>query len=340
MIERQRETGDALCGGFLSWRTIDSLSVLGIEPAGHPIDKIRLFAHHGSAQAPLPRPAMAVSRRHLDTRMQAAALAAGAAIERGVAVRSVDGLRLHLDDGASLDAGALFLGNGKHDVRGIMRKRFVDTDPTIGLRTRLPPGSALTRLIGGAVELHLFRGGYAGLCLQEDGSGNLCLAVRRSRLRDAGGMDALLRVIGGEIPALGDRIAAGWGAVDAVANVPYGWRATDTTAGLFRMGDQAGVIPSLAGEGMGIAVASGIRAADAFAHGGPDASHDYQQRLARATRGPIGRAALLRDLGERRLGAVVLLAAMRIAPGAAALAARWTRINGPTVDDGMKAAHI
>ena len=32
VIERTRETGDALCGGFLSWRTLAAVERLGIDP--------------------------------------------------------------------------------------------------------------------------------------------------------------------------------------------------------------------------------------------------------------------------------------------------------------------
>src|SRR3546814_3142160 len=39
---------------------------------------------------------------------------------------------------------------------------------------------------------------------------------------------------------------------------------------LFRLGDQAGVIPSLAGEGMGLALASADAAVAAWRHGGGD----------------------------------------------------------------------
>jgi flavin-dependent dehydrogenase len=340
LIERQRETGDALCGGFLSWRTLDSLSALGIAPQGARITRVRLFSGHRMAEAALPRPAIGVSRRNLDTLLQAQAEQAGAAIERGVAVRALEGGALRLDDGAEMRAQALFLANGKHELRGARRDAAPSNDPTIGLRTRLPATPGLARMLDGAIELHLFRGGYAGLCLQEDGSGNLCLAVRRSRLRGEGGPDALIGAIGQEIPALGERMEAGWETIDAIANVPYGWRARATTPGIFRLGDQAGVIPSLAGEGMGIAIASGVAAAAAFADGGSASSPFFQQRLAWATRGPIARATLLRDLGERRWGAAAMLAAMRLAPGAAGMAARWTRIAAPMVDDGRSAAHI
>ena len=61
---------------------------------------------------------------------------------------------------------------------------------------RLPASPALTRLLAGAIELHLFPGGYVGLCLQEDGTGNLCMAVHRSRLTAAGSPEALLAALG------------------------------------------------------------------------------------------------------------------------------------------------
>ena len=70
VIERQREIPDALCGGFLSWRTLAALERLGIaadrlNPAR--IGTVRLFAARRMVAAPLPAPALAVSRRRLDT---------------------------------------------------------------------------------------------------------------------------------------------------------------------------------------------------------------------------------------------------------------------------------
>src|SRR3546814_2428459 len=157
-------------------------------------------------------------------------------------------------------APAFFLAAGKNGFRGFPREpaEWQRGDPAIGLRLRLPSHPALDRLVGDAVELHLFDRGYAGLVRQEDGSGNLCLAVHKSRLDEAGGDPAaLLRALGGALPHLGERLAhADWSqAVDAIGHVPYGWRTADSAPALFRLGDQAGVIPSLAGEGMGLALA-------------------------------------------------------------------------------------
>jgi menaquinone-9 beta-reductase len=44
ILERQAVIGDALCGGFMSWHTLRSLSRLGVDPGGHPIDRVRVFA--------------------------------------------------------------------------------------------------------------------------------------------------------------------------------------------------------------------------------------------------------------------------------------------------------
>ena len=95
--------------------------------------------------------------------------------------------------------------------------------------------------------------------------------------------------------------------------------------GLFRLGDQAGVIPSLAGEGIDIALASGLAAADALARGA-DATA-FQPVFARTLVRPIAIAGALWRTAEHPLGARALLAATRVVPALAGLAARLTRID-------------
>lgn len=332
LVERTRETPDALCGGFMSWHMLAMLERLGV--AGETLNtetvtRVRLVTGHAVAEAPLPSPARAVSRRRLDTVLLAAAADAGAVIERGIGVRAVADGVARLDDGACVRAEALFLASGKHDTRGLARPPEArGEDPTLGLRVRLAPGSALERLLGDAIELHLMSGGYAGLVRQEDGSGNLCMAVRRSRLQAAGTPEQLLNTLAGEQPALGERLAlrAPGGSIDAVANVPYGWRATASTAGVFRLGDQAGVIPSLAGEGMTIALASALAAADAYRAGGPGAAVSFQREFAARLQRPIGVAAVAWRASERPwLGSLAMRLA-RLSPALLPLLARATRV--------------
>lgn len=325
MLERQREIGDALCGGFLSWHSLAELDRLGVEKLrGATVDHVRLCARTGSAEARLPRPALAVSRRQLDSALLRHAEACGAHVERGVLAREIEGRTIRAD-GQVFAPDRLLLATGKHDIRGAGRPKPAG-DPALGLRLRLGPSPALTRIIDGAIELHLFDRGYAGLVLQEDGSANLCLAVRKSRLTEAGSPRALIDAIGRELPLLGERLA--WlsndSGIDAIAAIPYGWRATQTEPDVFRLGDQAGVIPSLAGEGMGIALASGVMAAKAVLQGGNAAS--FQRVLARQTLRPITIARAILAAAERPVAAPMLVHLMRTAPGLARLLARATRI--------------
>ena len=338
LIDRAATIGDAICGGFLSWRTLETLARLGIAADNLNTDRVtrvRLLADGRVTETALPRPAIGVSRHRLDTVLNAAAEAAGARIERGVAVAEAAPGGVRLRDGSAIEADALFLASGKHDVRGLARPAAArGRDPSLGLRVRLRPSPVLDRLVGDAIELHLVDRGYAGLVRQEDGSINLCMAVHRSRLDAAGDPATLLRQLGDRHPALGDRLAH-WdgGAVDAIANVPYGWRARRGVAGLFRLGDQAGVIPSLAGEGLGIAIASGVRGAQAYLRGGPAAGTSFQPAFARALIRPIGMAALIRRVAEAPRLAPPLLGLAGSVPGLIEAIAGLTRIGHSPIDE-------
>lgn len=330
LIERDAETRDALCGGFLSWATIDRLKQLGIDPlalGAHRVERLALFAGRRSAVARLPAPAAALSRRALDTALLDRAQAAGAAIERGIAARALEKGHVRLDDGTELASDHLILATGKHELRGGNRPR-PGGDVAVGLRWRLDASPALAGLVAGQIELHLFRGGYAGLVLQEDGGANLCLAVRRSRLAEGEGRpDRLLAALAEEAPALAARLeaAASVSAPQAIANIPYGWRARSGEPGLYRIGDQAGVIPSLAGEGIAIAIASGIAAAHAITRNEP--AERFQPALARRLRLPIAVAGSLWRLAERPVGARMLVTAARLVPALVGVAGRITRVD-------------
>ncbi|WP_019515349.1 NAD(P)/FAD-dependent oxidoreductase [Sphingomonas sp. Mn802worker] len=332
VLERARETGDALCGGFVSWRTIRTLEQLGIDAdALNPSRAVRarIFAGGRCGEAMLPRPALAVSRHRLDTVMQDRAAMLGAKIERGVAVRMIDDRTVTTADGATIAPEALLLASGKHDIRGLARPAEArGQDPALGLRIRIASSPRIRALVADAIELHLFDRGYCGIVLQEDGSANACMAVHRSRLRDAGSPEALLHEIAAEAPALADRLDAGrgadWGTIDAIANVPYGWRTGATTAGVFRLGDQAAVIPSLAGEGIGIAVASGWSSARALLAAGPLQAATWQRQFARTVTAPVRNAGVIWSLAEQRWSAPLLPLLARIprALGAVAMATR------------------
>lgn len=330
IIERQREPADALCGGFLSWRTLDLLDSIGIPRAmlrGHEINRLRIVTGRHEHSVALPKPAMGLSRRRLDGLLLDHAREMGAVVRHGCA-RFENG-RIRLDDGETLDAESIFVATGKHDLRGLPRPReAAGADPMTGLRWRLAPHEGLHALLSDRIEIHPFDRGYAGLVLHEDGSANLCMAVRKSRLAEAKGDPAtLLAQLAAAAPILAERCAFLDDAApfDAIGHIPYHWRASAGTPGLFRLGDQAGVIASLAGEGIGIALASAAEAAGCWRRGGAAAAPIYQVRFSARLYRPTTAARAVAGLGQAHNGARLLALFSRI-PGALTGMASVTRI--------------
>ncbi len=330
LIERTEGDHDLVCGGFLGWDALAGLRRLGLDAeslGARPIHRLRLIAGGGEVESELPRAAAGLSRRRLDSALLAAAAEAGAIVHRGRAARAIDAARtVRLDDGEEVAALALFVATGKHELRGAARAIAGGPPPAAGLRAALPARPDLERALAGTIELHLFDQGYAGLLLQEDGTANFCLSISRARWSEAGGPAALVAALCAERPRLGDRLLDVPEAWEAVAGVPYGWRARITEPGLFRVGDQAAVIASLAGDGIAIALASGGAAARACLAGGPGGAPAYQQHFARRSARPVRVAEWLRHMAERRVMRGAMMSLLRLAPGAARLGARLTRI--------------
>lgn len=334
LIERTAGEHDVVCGGFLGWDALNALRQLGLDPSAlgaRPIARLRLTGGGRTVETDLPKPAAGLSRRRLDAALIAMAADEGVTVRRGCAARAADAgdRTVRLDDGESIAADALFLATGKHELRGVSRP--LDgrrSEPSAGLRTELPASAALDRALAGLIELHLFDEGYAGLLLQEDGTANLCISISRRRLAAANGIPGLIAELLEECPELKQRIGTApvedW---DAIAGVPYGWRARQTKPGMFRIGDQSAVIASLAGDGIAIALASGRSAAEALLSRGSEAAGQWQARFSRRSALPVAVGEALRHAAERRWPRSGLMRLLRSAPALASLAARLTRIG-------------
>lgn len=325
LIERSREPHPVVCGAFLGWDAVEALQRLGVDPwqlGARPIDRVRVIVGDRRIERRLPYRAAGLSRQRLDAALLARVAAAGGGVERGQAVRAVEPGGAHLPDGATLTADALFVATGKHGMRG-MQRGWAGRDGYVGLRAE----SAYRRDLEGVIELHLLDRGYAGILLQEDGRSNLCLSVASERLAEAAGIPLLMTAIAAEAPRLGEHLSTQPAEWQAVAGVPYGWRATGGEAGLFRLGDQAAVIASLAGDGIAIALASGRAGALAYLRGGAAAAPRFQRRFALRARRPLLVAEALRHAAERPTLASAMMAAPMRLPGSLRLAALLTRIG-------------
>ena len=317
VLERDAGPVDKVCGEFLSTEAMRDVADLGLDLralGAVPIESVRLFARGKEASARLPFAACSLSRRVLDEALLARASAAGAEVRRGTLVRALEpeGRRwtARLDDGRRVSGDTCFLATGKHDIQALRRSRGWQRDLiAFKMHFCLVPReqSALAR----TVEIALFEGGYAGLQPVEGGRANLCLVVRRARLSLLGRTwERVLSSLCQESPHLAARLDGAtpcWSRPLALSAIPYG-HVQRRSEGIWRLGDQAAVIPSFVGDGMSIALHSAELAASMYlARRSADA---YQRALARDVSGQMVLATmvsqgLVRGLTQRAIGFIL-----------------------------------
>jgi len=333
LIEREAGPHDKVCGEFLSFEAAGYLADLGLDAralGAAPITGVELMHRDLTAQSDLPFQALSLSRRIMDEALLARAVEVGAEVLRGRRVthlQRIDGAwRAELNDGERIEAANVFLATGKHDLRGWTRPAGRQAD-LIGFKQHWTLSPEQAGRIRGRVELHLFPGGYAGLEPIEGDQANLCLVVRKRALNAVGrSWPSLLDSFTTTCPSLGARLKGGHPWTDkalAVAAIPYGYVRAHGD-GLWRLGDQAAVIPSLTGEGMSIAMHSARLAAEVFLAGGT--CQTYQRALARDVGRQVGRATWLSRALVRDWSQALTLQMVRAHPKALSLAASGTRI--------------
>ena len=338
LVERSAAPTHKLCGEFLSREAQVYLAGLGIDlPAlgAAPITHLRLVQGDRAIETELPFRGFGLTRRALDEALLGRAAALGAEIARGTVVRRVapeqDRLALEIEGDDRIVGDLLFLASGKHGVRGVPRGTAAQGAEWLGFKTYFRLGEPARDALAGRIELVLFRGGYAGLQLVEDGLANLCLLVRRSAYRAAGGgWEEFLAALLCDTPHLRARLAGATPQLDrplAVARLPYGFvhrPAEDDPPGLFRLGDQAGIIEPFAGDGISIALHSAHVAV--AAHLERQDAREYHRRLRQDIAGPIRRARLLSAAARRPIGGAALIAAAAVCPALLRGLASWTRL--------------
>lgn len=351
LIEREAAPRHKVCGEFLSVEAQTYLAHIGIDLdalGASRITSVRLFHGRATAEADLPFMARGVSRRSLDEAVLERASAYGTRLVRGPTVRTLSadetGIRADAGGLGSIHARTLFLATGKHDVRGAKRPSAGTTGDLIGFKAHYALAKTQRRALEGAVEVILFDGGYAGLQLIEGGAANLCLVVTRRCFETVGrNWNNLLDHISRATPHLEDRLRGAMPVFKrplSIFQVPYGFIHSPHPGepqGLFRIGDQAGVIPSYTGDGMAIALHSGCLAASVYLTGG-HASSVFQDRLKADIHRQIRLASLLYEAGRRPAGQRAILQLCRAWPSAMRYVTALTRVRENAVQRALLAS--
>lgn len=280
LIERTPAPRPKVCGEFLSGECEALLAHLGLDPwhlGAAPLNTLTLEAAGFSATMGLPFRAAGLSRQCLDETLLGAARRAGVEVVRGATVRSLrpgaSGIAV-FTGGHAYTARAAVLATGKHDLRGWRR-------PLGGLsafKQQYVVGPSAIRMLENRVLLVLYDGGYLGACLVERRVATLCwLADERLMQATRGRWVAQLEFLAARSPLLRrllDDARPLFGRPAAVAGIPFGWRRrAPIHDAIYAVGDQLAVIPSLAGDGTALALASGVAAAGAVLQGEPASRH-------------------------------------------------------------------
>lgn len=336
LLEKEPTAHHKVCGEFISYEVAHYLDALGInlEVLGaEPIENVRLIRGEKSVCAKLPFQAYSLSRLVLDEALLTVAKKEGVEIYRGVSVtgmhRAEPDWRVTWATGEA-SAKDLFLATGKHDVRGWSRPEGSLND-LIGFKIhyQLKPDQA--QALSRHVEIILFKDGYAGLEPVENGNANFCLVVKKSRFTACGkNWEDFLKDLLAQTPYLAKRLEGAvtdWPRPLATYGIPYGFvfkAAPGDPKGLYRLGDQMGVIPSFSGDGMAIALHTSVLAVSAYLK---EDFNTYHTRAAKELIPQICRATLLTRLMSTSFNQDLLLNIFRTWPRSLAFLVKKTRLT-------------
>lgn len=265
LLEQARYPAAKLCGEFLSTEVQGLFSRLGVlaavQAAGAvPMREALVTAASGAAfRYGLPGTALGLSRYRLDHLLFAAAADAGATAVDGCRVRAVagslgDGFRVEDAQGRLWEARAVVGAYGKRSLldRTLGRPFLQRQEPFLAFKAHYEGAD-----LGATIELHGFEGGYCGLSPVEEGRVNACWIAHEEALRAAGGRpeamiehtlrgNPYLRARFDALRLVDDRLLA-------ISQISFA-RKDPFARDVLMVGDTAGLITPLCGDGMAMAL--------------------------------------------------------------------------------------
>lgn len=272
LFEKHKYPFHRVCGEYLSLEVIPFLNRIGVyfTEANYPIQKrLELSAPNGKQVfSPLPLGGLGVSRYELDFLLMERAGAAGAAVFEGTQVSAYQKLADNLfqiqTSAGEFSAEVVIAAFGKRSTLHTPEARNLAAVTYVGIKHHLNSDIPLD-LIG----LHHFAGGYAGISrvapTSTGGNTCFCYQVSAEKLKSVGGSIERLEA---EVLAQNPRLAyilqhypKVWAKPLTISNYHFRQQPILTPEGAIAVGDVAGLIPPLAGNGMAMA----IRSADLLA---------------------------------------------------------------------------
>ena len=262
LMEQKAYPFHRVCGEYIALESWGFLHRLGLDVAAQALPRItrlQVTTPTQSLAAPLEPGGFGISRYALDAQLAQRAEALGVKLYTRTRVHSVQ-------------------ENPEHSVlstsQGTLRARLVAgafgkwSNLDTALRPQsLPAQTGAPRYVGikyhlktrfpqDLIALHNFAGGYGGISAIEDGRVCFCYLVTQEALQAAGSIAALEAQVLSQNPYLRSILTHAehcWSAPQTIAQVYFSKRLWPQSSRLFLLGDAAGLIPPLCGNGMSMA---------------------------------------------------------------------------------------
>ena len=276
LVERKQYPFHKVCGEYVSNEVLPYLRRLGADPAGlapAAISQFLLSSPGGRVlRAPLDLGGFGVSRYVLDNFLYQLAVARGVTFQLKSTVTDVafdpatNQHRVTLADGRTLTARVVLGTYGKRANldRQLQRSFFAQRSPYLGVKYHLRlPGFARD-----VIALHNFADGYAGISAIEEDKLCFCYLTSRQNLKNHGTIPALEREVLAKNPHLREILTSAemlFPQPEVINEISFAPK-QPVEQQVLMVGDAAGLITPLCGNGMAMAL-HGAALASTAAHG-------------------------------------------------------------------------
>jgi flavin-dependent dehydrogenase len=266
VLEQHDYPRHKVCGEYVSMEVLPFLTSLGIDLPEHVFPYIKeLWLSAGSGKSvhtPLSMGGIGISRYALDHKLFLEAKAQGAHMytqsQAAKVISEANGYVVTTRDGQMFSADMVVCAHGKHGSPDRFLNRDIDKSKAIytGLKWHFEgPWDK------NVVALHNFPGGYAGISAVEKEKVNVCCLIQTSLLREVGNPTEAFEVVLSKNPHIREFMAhatPSWPEPLAIAAVNFAHR-QPVEQGVAMLGDAAGLIAPLSGNGMARAFVSARR---------------------------------------------------------------------------------
>jgi flavin-dependent dehydrogenase len=272
VIEKKSYPQHKVCGEYVSDEVLNYLQSLGadiksIQP--RHVDRFRLYAPSGTfIEAPLPLGGFGMRRYTFDHHLYEKALAGGVDFWLSTKVEQVhfqeDYFEVKAQRKEPVRAQVVLGSFGKRSTldKALHRPFFRKPADYLGVKFYLK-----TDFPSNLVTLYNFSGGYGGAVEVEDGTVDIAYLTRHDQVKACGGLQAFEEKVIWKNPAFKTLLteAERLKPTLTISNISFRPK-KQIQDHILMLGDAAGMIPPLAGNGMAMAIHAGKLASEAAAH--------------------------------------------------------------------------